>query len=280
MKILFRFIRKALFIIVSLFKWKHIIPIFKTINENKILSGKVALITGGSGGIGIAIAKKFKESGATVIISGTNENKLELKAQEIGADSFIKINMNEPNTFDAKITEVVSMYGKIDIFVCSHGIHTKRNGLDLTNITKAEYDEIMAVNLEGTYFFCQAVANYMIKANVHGHLLLISSNRGIEPAWSPYSISKHAINGLTLGLAQKLIKHKIIVNAIAPGPTATTMQEECISGSIYTDQTPLERYTMPEEVAEYAALFVSNLGDSIVGDTLFMSGGRGLIDIR
>ena len=273
-------IKGAMFIIGSIFKWKKEIPI-TTVHENgDLLKGKVALITGGSGGIGMAIARKFLDCGCKVIISGTNEAKLQEKCKELGGEcSHIVINMMDVQSFPEKIEQAAKIFGRIDILVCSHGIHTKRSGFDFLNVTEQEYDNVMDVNLKGTYFICQIMAKYMISYKVKGHILIISSHRGLEPSWSPYRLSKRGLGGVTEGLAQKLIKSGIVVNAIGPGPTATSMQDDLIEGSIYCAENPIERLTLPEEVAEYAKMLVSDLGDTVVGQTIYMSGGQGVISL-
>jgi len=102
----------------------------------------------------------------------------------------------------------------------------------------------------------------------------------LEPAWSPYRLSKWGIKGLISGLAQQLLPYGIIVNGIGPGPTATSMQPYNDGDSIYTNQNPINRYTMPDEIAVYAEMLVSDLGNTIIGDTIYMSGGRGIIEIN
>lgn len=113
-----------------------------------------------------------------------------------------------------------------------------------------------------------------------GHILLVSSSRGAEPAWSPYGISKWSLNGLTKGLAQILLPYGIIVNAIAPGSTATELIGVKSGDSIESEENGLGRLVMPVEVANVAKLLVSGAGDMIVGETIHISGGRGLFDIR
>ena len=120
----------------------------------------------------------------------------------------------------------------------------------------------------------------MIPRKINGHILIISSQSALEPSWSPYRLSKRGIEGIIEGMAQRLIEHQIVVNGLGPGPTATTMQDDLIDGSIYTADNPIGRYTMPEEVAEFAKMLVSDLGNTIIGQTLYMSGGRGIIDKR
>ena len=274
-------LKKFVKLIFNLFKSKKIIPIVNVTDKEELLKDKVVLITGGSGGIGYAIAEKFSKSGAKVIITARDEKKLKKCVEELGKNcTYISLNQTETSKISKKVEEIINIHGKIDILVNAAGMHIARNNLKFSNIKEEEYDQIMNLNLKGTYFLTQEVSKHMIDKKINGHILMISSNRGIEPSWSPYSLSKLGLNGMTKGLAQELIKYNIIVNGIAPGPTATSMQSYKKGDSIYTDQTKLGRYTMPEEVAEYALLLVSDLGNTIVGDTIYMSGGRGIIDVR
>lgn len=263
-------------------KRPKMIPITEKPISGHAFDGKVAWIGGGSGGIGLAIAKSLLKDGCKVIISGTNEDKLnnlksELNSQNVGT---LLLDYKETGTFKGKVQDAVDIFGKINIFISATGVHADRDGLDFLNVTEQEYDSIMGVNLKGTYFICQNVAQYMVDNSIHGHILIISSQSALEPSWSPYRLSKLGIEGVTKGMAQRLIEHGIIVNGIGPGPTATKMQKNYDGTDIYTPLNPIHRFTMPEEVAEFAKMMVSQLGDTIVGDTLYMSGGRGIIEIR
>lgn len=121
-----------------------------------------------------------------------------------------------------KIKEAASLYeeNRIDILVNSAGIH---HTLSFDNMTEEEFDRIMDTNVKGTFFVSWAVGNYMIENRIKGHILNISSSSALRPAWELYQISKWAIRGFTLGLAEKLQLYGIVVNAIAPGQTATPM---------------------------------------------------------
>ena len=271
-------LKSALFIMNAMLKWKKEIPIVYEKEDGNLLKGKVALITGGSGGIGLAIAKKFIECGCKVIVAGTNEQKLRAKCETLGGGcKHMVLNVSQVSKFDFYIKEAAAMFGRIDILVCSHGRHTGRSHFDFLNVTEEEYDTVMNVNLKGTYFLCQTMAKYMISNNIKGHVLIISSHRALEASWSPYRLSKRGIAGITEGMAQRLLQYGIVVNAIGPGPSATAMQDELVEGSIYTPNNPIERYTLPEEVAEYAKMMVSDLGNTIIGQTLYMSGGAGVV---
>lgn len=208
------------------------IPIVNRLSSGEELNGKVSLISGGSGGIGLAIAKEFYSSGAKVIITGINQKKLDSICSELDNDHFksLILDYGDPRTFKEKIDEANAIFGNIDIFVSAAGIHIDRPGLDFLNTTLEEYEQIMDINLKGTYFMCQAVAKAMILHKVKGHILLISSQSALEPSWSPYRLSKLGAEGITKGMAQRLLENGVIVNAIGPGPTATSMQKDFRGG--------------------------------------------------
>ena len=147
-------------------------------------------------------------------------------------------------------------------------------------MTEAEYDSIMDINAKGTYFMSQAVGKHMIEKKVRGHILNVASSSALRPAWTPYQMSKWAVRGLTLGLADVLLPYGIVVNAIAPGPVATPMLGKFEGDSIYNETSPSGRYAMPEEIAQLAVFMVSHLGDLIVGDTFYMTGGSGTITLH
>lgn len=270
--------KKAVMFFISLLKWEKKIPIIEIRNTNRLLADKVALITGGTGGIGMTIAKQFISSGCKVIIAGTNINKINRAIKELGDGIPFIINMNEIQGFNTKINEISNIVGNIDIVVCSAGVHS--DNIDFWNMTEDEYDRVMDINLKGTYFFCQASANYMRKNRIEGNILLISSSRGSEPAWSPYGLSKWGINGMVKGLAKCLAPYRINVNAIAPGSTATKLLGYEKGNSIYSADNTECRFIMPEEVANIANLLVSEAGKMINGEIIHISSGRGIYDIR
>lgn len=260
-------------------KSKNYVPIQHTVNGD-LLKDKVALITGGSGGIGFAIAKAFLESGCKVIIAGTNEKKLSSKLEELGGGKSVILNLSAIKEIEESVSKAITIYGHIDILVNSAGIHSTKVFENFMEVEEKDYDSIMDINLKGTYFVTQKVAKHMVANKIHGHILNISSSTALEPAWSPYRLSKWGIKGMTLGFAQQLQPYGIIVNAIAPGSTATKLLGFKEGDSIYSADNGNYRLTLPSEIAEYAKLMVSSLGDMIVGDTLYISGGRGTIDRR
>lgn len=166
---------------------------------------------------------------------------------------------------------------KIDILVNSAGVAAKH---DFWNISEEEYDLIMDTNAKGTFFMSKAVGQYMIEKKLKGHILNVSSSSALRPAWTPYQMSKWELKGLTMGLADILLPYGIVVNAIAPGPTATPMLGKNEEDSIYEQCNPSGRYTIPQEIASLAVFMVSNAGDMIVGDTFYMTGGSGTISLH
>lgn len=132
-----KLIKKVLMTLISLFKWEKKIPIVSIKESSNLLEGKVALITGGSGGIGMAIAKSLLESGCKVIIAGTNEQKLKKSIEILQNDAkYVILNMNDISSFRDKINSVVSTFGHIELFVNSAGVHSDANSTSKCKITK------------------------------------------------------------------------------------------------------------------------------------------------
>ena len=263
--------------IKKIFEQKAYLPISHPVSSKKEFMGKVALISGGSGGIGLSIAKSLQESGCTVVIAGTNEKKLETITKETKLDSIV-MDYSRPDTFDDVIHKVINKYEKLDIFISSAGMHTEN--VDFWSMTPEEYDRVMDINLKGVFFACQSVGKYMRGGKIKGSILIVSSSRGSEPAWSPYGISKWGLKGLVEGLGKMLIPYGINVNAIAPGSTATGLIGIKEGDSITSEENGMNRLIMPDEVATLAKLLVSDAGKMIDGEVVHIAAGRGTFDIR
>lgn len=273
-------IKSCIHAVIRIAKEKEIQPVIVPTDKEKLLAGKVALITGGSSGIGLAIAKAFQNSGAKVIIAGTNQERLENALSQLGRQAkSIVIDVRNVTLLSEKIKEAAELFeeNRIDILVNSAGVVTKH---DFWNTDEEEYDSIMDTNAKGTFFMSQAVGKQMVEKHIQGHILNVTSSSALRPAWTPYQMSKWAVKGLTLGLADMMIPYGIVVNAIAPGPTATPMLAKYEADSIYEPYTPCHRYAMPEELAALAVFMVSGAGNMIVGDTVYMTGGSGTITMH
>jgi len=267
--------------VIKTLNGKEKIPIVEVQQETQLLTNKVVLITGGSGGIGFAIAKKCLASGAKVIIAGTSEQKLNAKVKGCDTRSIkaLVLNLKDVSSFEAKIQEACGLFeeNRIDVLVNSAGLNPAKKFFD---ITEKDFDTTMAVNVKGIFFMCQAMAKYMIENKIKGHILNLSSSSALRPAWGPYEMSKWTIKGFTVGLADTLIKHGIVVNAIAPGPTATPMLGKEEGDDLDLPNNPTGRYAMPEEIAELAVMLISDAGKLVVGDTLYATGGAGTITMH
>lgn len=254
-----------------------VIPIYELAGIDNLLNGKTAIITGGGSGIGLAIAKNFSKAGCKVILVGSNETKLKVAQKELEAD--IKtIDLRSYEAIVNGLNDLFSYYNNIDILVNSAGVGQKGNFL---TITEDEYDRIMDINMKGMFFICQEFAKHLIDKGQNGNILNISSSSSLKPAWGPYQISKWGVRGFTIGLAKSLLPYGITVNGIAPGKTATVMMgfEDDFSNILCEKNQPSGRYIMPEEVANLALFLVSELGKQIIGDTVFITGGNGIIEL-
>ena len=242
-------IKKAFLFILRNIPVKKVIANIATLPVNQCLNGKIALITGGTGGIGLAIAQAFLKSGiSAIVITGRSEAKLNQiktgldKINDVTGKVYTCVlNNKDVNSFNSKLDEILSMVGHIDILVNNAGVI----GGYLPNANEEEYDNVMNTNLKGAFFLSQTIAKYMIAHKINGNILNICSSSSIRPANSAYALSKWGLQGLTLGLAKSLVKHGIIVNGIAPGPTATPMLDKKQGESIDNKYNPIGRMIMP-----------------------------------
>ncbi|WP_195982660.1 SDR family oxidoreductase [Ruminococcus sp. 1001275B_160808_F8] len=256
---------------------KNIVPIDIPKNQNNLLENKVALIVGGTGGIGAAIAEAFIEAGAKVIISGTKEEKVKNAVEKLGdCARGIQIDLNKVGGFDNKVSQAISLFPKnrIDILVNCAGVHGNQT---FGSVSETTYDSVMNTNLKGMFFMTQVVSNYMKEKRIKGHILNVSSAAALKPGYTPYEISKSGVRSFTLGAAAELIPYGIIVNAIAPGPVATAMLGRKEGDTLYTDCIPAKRFATPSEIGQLAVIMVSDMCNLVIGDTFYVSGGSGTI---
>lgn len=245
-------------------------------NYGSILSGKKILITGGSSGIGLAIAKKCATCGADVLITGRNPLKLENAVLEVGKEHCKSLvwDLSDVSTLDSKLDESISLLGDISVLINNAGIPpTKFWG----NVDEEEWDKVYSTNLKGLYFLTQAIVKRWEKSPCPDYrkIINISSQGGFVGATYPYRMVKWDIRGLTQGLGKALIKNRIVVNGIAPGVVKTSMQAFSMEqgDNLYTNQNPIFRVILPEEIAELALFLISDASNAIVGQTIVCDGG-------
>lgn len=254
-------------------------PRIVEMSQNELLTGRAALVTGGTGGIGYEIAKSFVKAGAHVVITGRTQSKIDKvvaelrQATETDRIEGIEFNMKDVKSipeFWERLVNLVPSH-KIDILVNNAGV----TGDHFSTTTEDQYDNILDTNLKGVYFLCQRMGQYMIDNKIHGNILNIASSSSIRPANSAYGVSKWGVRGLTEGLGRTLAPHDIVVNAIAPGQTVTNMMAGVSKDNIYHPTNLIKRYVLPCEIANMAVILVSDMGRTIIGDTIYMTGGSG-----
>lgn len=270
-------------IFALIFPPKKIVTNIVSLAQTDLLNGKTALITGGTSGIGKAIAAAFLNAGADVIITGRTLEKTQQSASELSQIYpqrhiyAIDLDSKKIESFQTKLSEIQKLVGEkhIEILVNNAGV----NSGDGYSCNEKDYDGILDTNLKGVFFLSRTIAEYMITNHIQGNILNIASSSSLRPATSPYIISKWGIRGLTVGFAKKMIKHGIVVNGLAPGPTFTPMLVKDDSDNIAISNNPSGRYAMPEEIANMAVILTSGLGRMIVGDIIYMTGGAGTITV-
>jgi len=244
------------------------------------LSDQVAVITGGSRGIGLAIARAYCRAGAKVVIAGRRPENLEAAVRELADQGDqatpIPCHMGEMDQVRDLAAKTVEIHGTIDILVNNAAINPFF-GFVLDADEKV-WDKIMDVNLKGCFFLAQEAARVMMKKG-GGKIINIASTAGHRPSpmQSLYSISKAGIIAMTKSLAKELAPHQIRVNAIAPGLTNTKFSAPLINTKEILDfvlqSVPLKRYAEPEEIVGAALYLASDASSYVTGTVLDVDGG-------
>ena len=238
------------------------------------LAGKKIFVTGGSRGIGRAMAEKFVKEGAEVMISGRNEEVLKEVSSYIGC-SYVVADMNDTDSFDALIAGVSDKLGGLDVLVNNAGISLHEG--NFRNVTKDGFDMQISVNLRGPYFLSRSFVGYLEnEGRSHASILFVSSERGEYVDDLPYGLTKNAVGCLVKGLAKRLTDRGIRVNAVAPGVTATEMTGFSPDDNLYVGYNVNERVYLPEEVAETACFLISDASGCMSGQILVCNEGKSI----
>lgn len=240
---------------------------------NQRLSGKKIIITGGGRGLGFAMAKKFQEEGATVLITGRNEETLKEASRKIGCN-YISFDVNNTNEIDNFFDRVESKIGIADVLVNNAGISLHENSI--FDVDEIKFDSQFNTNLKGVYFLTKKFLQVYLQNNKRdGSVLFLSSERGQHVDDIPYGLIKASINSLTQGLAKMLIKKNIRINAIAPGITTTEMTGKS-NDNLYSANYSTGRYYLPEEVAEIACFLISDAAGCLSGQIIVCNNGKSI----
>jgi 3-oxoacyl-[acyl-carrier protein] reductase len=247
------------------------------------LKEKVALITGGAAGIGLATAKRFVAEGARVIICDVNQQAGEQAVRELGeAAEFFTVDVTDKASVDSWVQGVVEIHGRVDILINNAGIVRDsllvkmKDGELVKQMPESDFDLVISINLKGVFNCTQAVAPAMIRQG-GGVILSATSIVGIDGniGQTNYIATKAGVIGMTKAWARELGRHNIRVNAIAPGFTATdiisSMPDKIIEGM--KARTPLGRMGQPEDIANAYLFLASEEASFISGVVLRVDGG-------
>ncbi len=243
------------------------------------LSGKTALVTGATGGIGGAIARALHAQGATVVLSGTRESVLAELAGELGERAVIApANLSDPDSVDGLVAAAEAAAGApLDVLVANAGI--TRDGLIL-RMKDEDFEQVLKVNLESYFRLSRAAVKGMMKRRA-GRIIGITSVVGVtgNPGQTNYAASKAGMIGFSKSLAQEVGSRGITVNCIAPGFIASPMtdvlneqQRDAILGRI-----PLGRLGTGDEIAAAAVYLASEEAAYVTGQTLHVNGGMAML---
>jgi gluconate 5-dehydrogenase len=245
------------------------------------LTGKVAVVTGGSGGAGKATSIGLALYGADVVLTARTLSTLEETAAEVekqGRKALpISCDVADPESVDQMVKRTMEEFGKIDILVTTAGIALRHPAEEMPI---DEWQKVMDVNVRGTFLCCQAVAKEMIQRGEGGKIVTVGSIRGLQghPAgYSGYATSKGAVHLLTKQLATEWAKYKIHVNCIAPCIFWTPLTEPILKDEgmykIFMQRIPLGRPAEPEDLVGAVVYLASEASAMVTGHILYIDGG-------
>ena len=243
------------------------------------LTGKTAVITGGNSGMGYETARKFKELGANVIITGRNQEALDKAESELGVKAILadQSNLGE---LDQMVAQVKEQFGKIDVLFVNAGIAAFA---PLEHVSEDQFDNLMNINFKGAFFTLQKFLPVLNDGASVINLSSINAYTGM-PNTAVYAASKAALNSLTRTAAYELAPRHIRVNSVNPGPVNTAifgklgMPEEAIKdfATAMQNRIPLKRFGEPEDIANLVAFLASDESNFITGAEYNIDGGTNL----
>jgi NAD(P)-dependent dehydrogenase (short-subunit alcohol dehydrogenase family) len=244
------------------------------------LTGKVAAVVGGGGGIGHAQALGLADAGADVVVASRKLEHLELVVKEIqskGRKSLaVSVDVTQEKSVQAMVDAILKKFPRIDILVNAAGIAIRKPA---DSFPVDEWQQVMDINTRGTFLCCQAVGRVMIKQKA-GKIINLSSVRGrygLPAGYAAYCPSKGAVDTLTRTLACEWAKHNVLVNAVAPTIVETDLTRTALQDPAYAQQMksriPLGKWALPEDIIGATIFFASSASDFITGQILYIDGG-------
>jgi NAD(P)-dependent dehydrogenase (short-subunit alcohol dehydrogenase family) len=244
------------------------------------LTGKVALVTGGSGGIGKALAIGLADCGADVIVASRGLTKLKEVEKEIiekKKNAFsVSVDVTDPKSVDDMVKSIQKKYQHIDILVNGAGLAIRKPA---DTFPIEDWQKVMDVNVKGTFLCCQAIGRIMI-GQKSGKIINISSVRGrygLPAGYAAYCPSKGAVDTLTRTLACEWAKYNVLVNAIAPTVVETELTKDLLADVEYAKtmkaRIPMGRWALPEDIIGPCIFFASDSSNFVTGQILYVDGG-------
>lgn len=240
------------------------------------LAGRVCVVTGGAQGIGEACVRRFAREGAKVVIADIDDARGTALAAELSG-LYVHCDVGDKAQVDALVAQAMAAHGRIDVLVNNAGIFKAAEFLD---VTEADFDAVLRINLKGSFLVGQAVARVMAAAG-KGSIVNMSSVNGVLaiPTIASYNVSKGGINQLTRVMALSLAAQGVRVNAVAPGTIATELAARAVLTSDEAkakimSRTPLKRLGEPSEIADTVAYLASDAASYITGEIVVVDGGR------
>lgn len=244
---------------------------------------KVVIVTGATKGIGEACAHAFAAEGARVVVTGRTATLGEQVVSNIiangGEAAFVRCDIGRKADIDTLVAATVERYGTIDVVVNNAGVN---HSADFFDITEADWDWVMSVDLKGTFFVSQAVARVMIDQGKGGAIVNVSSVMAQLALADqiPYCAAKGGVNQLTKAMALSLVDRGIQVNCCAPGPVMTELMQRVVHNEEkrrqLMDRLPIGRIATCEEIAEVILFLASPAATMLVGQTIYPDGGRSI----
>lgn len=242
-----------------------------------MLRGNKALITGGSRGIGFAIAEALIKEGCRVVITGRKEETLKEATQKLGSNAtYIVWDAADLQFAEEGVKQAADIMGGLDILVNNAGIFAQSNEWSkdaLLATTPEQWKTVMNVNTSGLFFAMQAAVKYMRKYGVKGNVLNVTSVAGYEPVRGAYGASKAAATALTRGWGLMFADEGITINGIAPGPVATEMNGWHEGDPMEHSRIPFGRFSTADEIASLALYLLSEEAAMVCGETVTFDGG-------